>query len=90
VSLSVESDRVRSALRIDRVDALQAIDIEDLDETGISDGNVEVADDRVEEDDVGCAGQGQVGHDRVRGWREDEQASAPSRDVRMITTTIRN
>jgi hypothetical protein len=75
VPLSIESDRVCTWLRQDLVDALGSIDIEDLDKTGVSDRHVEVAEDRVEEDDVGRAGEGEVGHDLVGGWGQDEQAT---------------
>ena len=57
VVLLIERGRVCSAFRRDDVDATQTFGIEDLDDSRVADGHVEMPPPRVEEDHVRGAGQ---------------------------------
>jgi hypothetical protein len=53
MTVGIKADRVCAPLGRYGVNLLKAVDMEDLDETGVADRYVEVSEDAVEEDDVG-------------------------------------
>jgi hypothetical protein len=96
MTVGIKADRVCAPLRRHGVKLLKAVDIKDLDETGIPDRHVEVAEEGVEEDDVRCARERQVRNDLVRGWCQDEESTRiagavqPARVVDLETVRARS
>src|SRR4051794_3023104 len=74
VALGIQADGVRSLLRGHDLDLRRRVDIEDLDEPRVADRDIQAVQYAVEEDHVWRAGERQVGHDLIGGWRKSEQS----------------
>ncbi len=70
--IRVKPDRVRPALSRYGLEPRESTDVEYPDEPRIADRDIEAPQGPIEEDDVGRAGEWEIGHDLVGGRRQHE------------------